>query len=250
MAPVLANSSQVCDHPDYIVKVLLRGLVGPINGKTYSGGFMTPMAVESDEWIAAVASFVRTSMGNEASLVSPEFVAGVRAETDGQRPYVIEDLLYDATRQLIPSETWQVTASHSGMARIGGTGVPFGALSFEGWTSGENQKQGMWFQVELPELVRFAEIHFHSPPVRKGWGKDAPPPVPTYPARFKLEISEDGEEWIDVKDGKCTVDRVEIKFAPTRGRFLRLTQTGEPLEAAPWKMESMKIYARMALADT
>ncbi|MCB0664235.1 MAG: discoidin domain-containing protein [Saprospiraceae bacterium] len=250
MAPVLANSSQVCDHPDYIVKVLLRGLVGPINGKTYSGGFMTPMAVESDEWIAAVASFVRTSMGNEASLVSPEFVAGVRAETDGQRPYVIENLLYDATRQLIPSETWQVTASHSGMARIGGTGVPFGALSFEGWTSGENQKQGMWFQVELPELVRFAEIHFHSPPVRKGWGKDAPPPVPTYPARFKLEISEDGEEWIDVKDGKCTVDRVEIKFAPTRGRFLRLTQTGEPQEAAPWKMESMKIYARMALADT
>lgn len=249
MAPPLANSTRMIDHPDYLVKVILRGLVGPIEGKSYSGGFMTPMAKESNEWIAAVASYVRTNLGNEASLVTPEFIAEVRAETDGHRPFVIEDLLYDATRQLIPSEEWKVTASHSGMARIGGTGLPYGALTYEGWTSGVNQQKDMWFQVELPEAVRFTEIHFDSPPQRRGWGRDAPPPVPTYPSAYTIEVSENGIDWAQVIQGDCSENKVRIKFQPTTGKFLRITQTGVPKDEAPWKMEALKIYGRMALVE-
>jgi len=247
MAPPLANSIKVIDHPDYLVKVILRGLVGPIEGQTYTGGFMTPMAKETNEWIAAVASYVRTSLGNEASLVTADFVDEVRQETDGHRPFVWEDLAYEATWQLIPSDDWKVTASHAGMARIGGTGLPFGAFTYEGWTSGENQTKDMWFQVELPEPVRFAELHFNSPPKRRGWGRDAPPPIPTCPASYNIEVSQDGNNWTGVTQGDCSENNVRIKFAPVKGKFLRITQTGLPKDDAPWKMEAMKIYAKKVL---
>lgn len=249
MAPPLANSTNVVDHPEYIVKVILRGLVGEIEGKSFTGGFMAPMAQETDEWIASVSSYIRTNLGNEAELVLPEYVAEVRKETDGQRPYVSADLEYDCTHHMIPSPAWKVTASHTGMARIGGTGLPYGALTFEGWTSGENQQKNMWFQVELPEPIRFTELHFNSPPLRRGWGKDAPPPVPTYPASYKIEVSEDGEVWSGIVQGDCSENNVRIKFAPVKGRFLRISQTGLPKVDAPWKMEALKIYGKKVLPE-
>ena len=43
MAPTLANSARVQGHPDYIVKVLLHGLQGPIEGQSYPGGVMVGM---------------------------------------------------------------------------------------------------------------------------------------------------------------------------------------------------------------
>ncbi|MCB0689924.1 MAG: discoidin domain-containing protein, partial [Saprospiraceae bacterium] len=249
MAPPLANSMHVVDHPEYVVKTILRGMVGEIEGKSYTGGFMAPMAKESDQWIAAVTSYLRTNLGNEAGPVKPTYVAEVRRETEGHRPYVKEDMEYECTHQFIPAENWKVTASHSGMARIGGTGLPLGALSYEGWTSGENQQKGMWFQVELPKSVRFSELHFNSPPIRKGWGKDAPPPIPTCPASYEVEVSEDGENWTKVEQGTCSDQQMRIKFSLTSGRFLRITLTGVPAMDAPWKMESMKIYGKLTLPE-
>ena len=54
-------------HRDYVVKTLLHGLDGPIDGRTYAGGVMAPMGSNRDEWIAAVASYVRNSFGNVAT---------------------------------------------------------------------------------------------------------------------------------------------------------------------------------------
>ncbi|MBK8506273.1 MAG: discoidin domain-containing protein [Saprospiraceae bacterium] len=250
MAPPLANSPRVVDHPDYLVRVLLRGMVGSIDGKNYSGRFMAPMAMESDEWVAAVASYLRTNLGNEGNLVTADFVAEVRKTTVEQKPYSFDELMLNATRQLIPRDDWKVTASHTGMARIGGTGVPYGALTFEGWTSGENQEKDMWFQIELPEPVEFTEISFRSPPERKGYGPDAPPPVPTYPAVYKIEVSESGTEWKEIIQGNCSEDNVRILFTPSHGRFLRITQTGKPKDQVPWKMESMKIFAKGVKLDS
>ena len=56
MAPSLANSARVQGHRDYVVKTLLHGLDGPLEGRTYAGGVMAPMGSNRDEWIAAVAS--------------------------------------------------------------------------------------------------------------------------------------------------------------------------------------------------
>ena len=83
MAPSLAGSPRVLGHRDYVIKVLLHGLTGPLNGMTYTD-VMIPMGQQNDEWIAAVGSYIRNSFGNRASFISPADVARVRA---GRRPH-------------------------------------------------------------------------------------------------------------------------------------------------------------------
>ncbi len=51
MAPPLAGSPRVQGHRDYVINVLLNGLTGPVDGRTYTE-VMVPMASNSDEWIA------------------------------------------------------------------------------------------------------------------------------------------------------------------------------------------------------
>ncbi|MDH3245064.1 MAG: discoidin domain-containing protein [Saprospiraceae bacterium] len=245
LAPSLVNAPRLNDHPDYMVRVILRGMVGPMDGADFSGGFMTPNAHESDEWIASVTSFLRTNLGNDASVVTPEEVAKIRAESEGDKPYQFEEALTLATRQLAPSEEWRVSASHSGLARVGGTGEPRSAFSYEGWTSGEPQAKDMWFQVQLPEPIQFTEIRFRSPPMWRGWGPDAPPPLPTYPQSYRIEISGDGIDWRNpVQEGDCDQEHSHFMFPPTEGKFLRITQTAVTTEEAPWKMESLQIYGK------
>ena len=251
MAPPLVNSPRVVDHPDYLIRVILRGLTGEIEGKTYTGGFMAPMHDEDDDWIAAVVSYIRTNLGNDASIVRSKEVAKVRAMTEGDRPYTFDQVNALAIKQLIPTEDWIVTASHTGLARVGGTGSPFGALTYEGWTSGENQEKGMWFQIELPEPANFAELHFSSPPIRRGWKAEAPPPLETYPQLYAIQVSDEGKIWSEpIAQGSCDRRDTKIVFPKTTGRFLRITQMGVPTHEAPWKMESMKVFASLDIGPS
>ena len=55
MAPALAGSRRVQDYRDYVIKALLHGVTGPVDGDTYSE-VMVPMGTNKDDWIAAVAS--------------------------------------------------------------------------------------------------------------------------------------------------------------------------------------------------
>ena len=45
------------------IRILLNGLTGPVNGKTYSGG-MPAMEANNDRWIANVLSYARYQFGN------------------------------------------------------------------------------------------------------------------------------------------------------------------------------------------
>src|SRR6185295_315238 len=84
MGPPLAGSPRVQGHRDYVIKVLLNGLTGPVGGKTYTE-VMIPMGTNKDEWIAAIASYVRNSFGNTGVFVTPADVARVRAATTGRK---------------------------------------------------------------------------------------------------------------------------------------------------------------------
>jgi hypothetical protein len=246
MAPALANSVRVVDHPDYMVRVILRGLVGAIEGKTYTGAFMAPMHDENDAWIASVVSFIRTNLGNDGSMVSEEEVAAIRKVSEGDKPYSYESLNAQAIKQLVPNKDWNVTASHTGLARVGGTKSAFAAFGYEGWTSGDNQTEDMWFQIELPYTVNFSELQFISPPVRRGSRADALPPLQTYPTAYMIEVSHDGKTWSPpVAQGRCDNRKSKIVFPLVAGRFIKITQTGKPPYEAPWKMESMKVFGSL-----
>lgn len=83
--PPLADSSWVTEDPETPVRVMLLGIGGEIEvaGATYNG-VMPSQAHLDDEQIALLATKIRTSWGNEASEVTPELVAEIRAEFAGR----------------------------------------------------------------------------------------------------------------------------------------------------------------------
>ena len=83
MAPSLVGSPRVIGHTDYVIKTLLHGMTGPLDGKTYPAGVMMPLGANDDQWVAAIASYVRNSFGNRASFISAADVARVRAVDRG-----------------------------------------------------------------------------------------------------------------------------------------------------------------------
>ncbi|NJM36523.1 MAG: cytochrome c [Akkermansiaceae bacterium] len=83
IAPPLANSEWVTGPIENLIRIQLRGLVGPITvaGKEYNfPGGMVAQAYQTDEQIAAVLTYVRNSFGNKASAVSPDAVKALRGE--------------------------------------------------------------------------------------------------------------------------------------------------------------------------
>ena len=78
LAPPLAGSKTAVQG-DAIVRVMMNGLTGPINGKTYEAQ-MVPMATNNDQWIADVTSYIRKAFGNNGRLVQKKEVEKLRKE--------------------------------------------------------------------------------------------------------------------------------------------------------------------------
>ncbi len=83
--PPLAGTQWVNGNEDRLIKIVLKGLMGPItvNGKDYAGQVpMTPFGgMLDDDEVASVLTYVRKSFGNNASAITAEQVKKVRATT-------------------------------------------------------------------------------------------------------------------------------------------------------------------------
>ncbi len=93
--PPLAGSAVVAGDAATSIKIVLRGVSGPMTrgGVTYNG-VMTPWGAQlSDEDVANVLTYVRSSWGNSAAAVTPAEVATVRAEVASHPdPYTTAEL--------------------------------------------------------------------------------------------------------------------------------------------------------------
>ncbi len=257
MAPSLIGSPRVQAHPDYVVKTLLHGLMGPIQKESYAGIMMAPMGKNTDDWIASIVSFIRTNFENESSVVSPEDVARVRRSSSHQtKMYTFDSLWAGIPQVLEPLSSWKVTASHTGEIRKGSTASPRGAFNFEGWTTGVTQKAGMWYKIELPVARVLTEIHFKSQAISRGFRPGSPAPIQTAPSEYDLDISMDGIQWTNmISKGVGQSSSMQIRFEPTQAKFLRLTLTksasiihgerrGQPYDYEIfWTMRELKLYA-------
>ncbi|HEY5916749.1 MAG TPA: c-type cytochrome, partial [Chryseolinea sp.] len=87
LAPPLYGSKRVGgDDRSVVIRILLHGLSGPVDGKVYPD-VMPPMEANDDEWIASVLSYVRYSFGDDASTVRDDHVKDVRDNTIGRKKY-------------------------------------------------------------------------------------------------------------------------------------------------------------------
>jgi len=213
LAPPFEGSPVLGGHPDLAVKVVLHGLTGPINGKTYPGE-MIAMATNGDAWVANVLSYVRNSFGNKLGFVTEADVARIHEQTaDRKTPWTMEELLASVPQSIGGKDKWKVSASN---------GDKDAAKAIDGdsasrFTTGKSMAPGMWYQVELPEKTELAGIII-----------DAVSSKNDYPRGYKIQFSDDGESWSEpVASGKGEQARLEIDIKPQSTRFVRITQTGQ-----------------------
>lgn len=92
VAPPLAGSARVNGDPRKLIRIVLSGLTGPIDGKEYPS-IMPPMLNSDDDWLAAVLSYIRTNLGNSASTITPADIRKVR-QVVGRRwdPWTLDEL--------------------------------------------------------------------------------------------------------------------------------------------------------------
>nr|PZN85197.1 MAG: sorbosone dehydrogenase [Acidobacteriota bacterium] len=252
-APPLAGSTRVTGHRDYVIKVLLHGMQGPIGGVSYTD-VMIPMGQQSDDWIAAVGSYVRNAFGNRATLIMPEDVARVRAATaDRTTSWTVDELLASIPRQVVFDQSWKFDASHNPR-------IAHYAVTIQPWTSGAPQAPGMWLQVELPEARRLTEVQFETSPVvpvegeiepgappRTGGGRgraggDGVQPQLGYPRGYRLDVSTDGTNWTTVGEGAGSGVTTVVTFEPVEAKFVRITQTASPADAPPFAVQRLRLY--------
>ena len=262
LGPALASSSRVLGHQAYVINAVLHGLQGPINGTTYPD-MMVPRGQNPDAWVAAITTYIRNSFGNRAAPIFPSDVATVRAATASRKsPWPVPELESTLPRLIVRDPSWKATASHNSAIAANGFGI-------QPWTSGEPQKAGMWYQVELPQPTQITEVQFESgvvapenistvpgAPVRTaiaGGGRGrggtaavpAAPPVPPksgYPRGYKVDVSTDGTTWKTVAQGKGSGTATRISFAPVRAKFVRVTETADGADLPPFMIQRFSLY--------
>jgi len=277
MAPRLAGSPRVNGHRDYVINAILHGLAGPVDDRSYTD-VMVPMATNPDDWVAAVASYVRTNFGNTAGLVNAADVKRVRAATASRKqPWSVAELEASLPKVLLPDPAWKLSASHN-------PGAVAGALTLAAWTSQAPQAPGMWFQVELPKPELIAEVQFDSTAGggRGGRGRAgqaagaapgaapagavpageapapggarqagpaaaaAPPPNLGYPRGYKVETSMNGTTWTPAAEGQSSGSPTIITFKPTQAKFVRISQTATTENAPPFTIQQLRLYRASA----
>jgi mono/diheme cytochrome c family protein len=272
LAPAL-TSVRVNGHRDYVIRVLLHGLQGPLEGQTFNGGaVMVPMGGNDDQWVADVASYVRNSFGNTGPVVTAAQVAAVRATKAPSAPWAVGDLLEVVPAPLTSASEWRLSASHNGETASNAIGG--GAR----WDTGVGQQPGMWFQVELPQPALLAEIQLESavrggrgargaaapagargaapavgraagpapvagPPAapagRGGRGRGGPPAAG--PTDYEVQVSLDGLAWQTVATGAGRTPLTTISFPPIRARVVRVTQTGGA-QPELWAIQQLRLF--------
>jgi hypothetical protein len=184
--------------------------------------------------------------------VTASDVAGARAATASRTALWTVEELEAALPRLLPAQAgWKATASHN--APVASRAFALNGVTT--WSTGARQEAGMWFQVELPEVVSLVEIQFESP-----GGSRVPPPaaspgtaaarpapsfpvmVPAFPRAYKVEVSLDGATWTGIAEGKGLAMTTVIAFPAARAKFVRMTQTALASDAPAWTIQRLRLY--------
>ena len=229
LAPPLPRSPRVLGSGGSLVRTILHGLQGPLDGKTYPGQ-MLPLGANDDEWVAAISTYVRNNFGNKGGPITKEFVAGIRKESGERLLPWTEAELEELEPPLMPDrKKWILTASHGG-DKLGGCIDGNGKSRYD---TGTSQVPGMWVQVELPAVSKVNRIQLDS----RSSSRD-------YPRGYQVESSLDGKKWsnpLAIGSGKHPV--TDISFPTTEAKFLKITQTGR-VNGLFWSIHEMQIFGK------
>ncbi|MBN1658986.1 MAG: discoidin domain-containing protein [Anaerolineae bacterium] len=126
---------------------------------------------------------------------------------------------------------WNATASHN-PAEV--------ALAFDGdpnsvWDSKADQVPGMWFQVDMGQVLTIDRVKISSP----GRG---------FPLGYRLLLSEDGQDWRVAAQAARNWTDIDAAFVPCAARYVRIEQIGTAEWPATWMISEMAVAVTKAWA--
>ena len=229
LAASFLKNRTILGHPSMSINVVLHGLTGPVDGKTYPNQ-MIPMKSYDDEWVSSVLSYVRNSFGNRASFITKEQVAATRKATATRKePWTIEALRATVPQYLPDRKKWKLSASHNtgkvSSAVDGNLGTRFDTATA--------MVPGMWFQIELPETTEISGLRL-----------DSAGSVLDYPSGYEVAVSVDGKSWSPpLVKGKGTHPLTEIYFSGVKAKLIKIVQTGRR-PGKYWSIHDLQIYGK------
>jgi mono/diheme cytochrome c family protein len=233
LAPPLSGSSRVLGSPEALVRIVLNGLSGDIDGKSYPGQ-MVPQKANDDQWLAEVLTYIRNSFGNNAPTITTEQVAAIRKVAGDHVPYTLADL---GPYLAVPRDAmakWAISASDNEKeAKRAIDGDPATR-----WATGKPQQQGQWYQFDMGKPYLLTRLTM-----------DATASKNDYPRKFEVCTSDDGEHWSKpVASGTgATVTTVDFP-KNTVTRYVRIVQTASIKTGNFWSIHELSVYG--AAADT
>jgi mono/diheme cytochrome c family protein len=226
LAPPLGNSHTVHDSKS-LVRVLLHGLEGPINGKTYES-MMIPQNTNSDEWLADISSYLRNAFGNRGSFIDAKAVTQLRKQhADRTKPWTIEELRTHSPQPLKNRQSWKLSSSHNQETL---------AQMIDGkqdtrWDSKTPQVPDIWIRIDLPTPTEICGIELQS----TGSPSDSP-------QLYEVQASSDGTTWTTLSKGKGTPEITSITFQNTTIKHLRIQQQGSKPNKF-WSIHELQLLA-------
>ena len=227
LAPTLIGSPRLLGKKDIAIRIVLKGLIGELDGKTYPG-LMLPLESHDDEYLAAVLSYTRASWGNKADLVYPEDVAAVRkAIADRKTPWTTEEIMAITPIAKPEMKKWIAKASH-GQGKV--------SAAFDGnprsrYDTGASQVPGMWFQFDMLKPYTVSSLVLDT----KGSNRD-------YPRGYTVQVSTDGKSWSEpIATGAGNDPVTDIVFPPVKAQHIRINQTGS-VNGLFWSIHELEVY--------
>jgi mono/diheme cytochrome c family protein len=96
LAPSLVDSARIKGAPEKLIPVLLHGLTGPIDGKTYQAGFMAPahvLGITREDRLSELISYIRYVHGNQAAPISKaDVIKAKELHKDRKSPWTDKEL--------------------------------------------------------------------------------------------------------------------------------------------------------------
>ena len=225
----LAGSPRLLGRKDIPIRIILKGMHGDLDGKSYPGP-MLPLETYDDEWLAAVLTYIRQSWGNKAPGISKEDVAQVRASiAERKEMYHSSEILAMTPVPRREMRKWKFSASHNvkeiKRAIDGNIGTR--------WSTSAVQQPGMWFAFDMGDTRELTSITLRA--------EESPD---DYPRSYAVEVSDDGAHWQEIvattQSSKSPV--TEILLPPTKTRHVRITQNGRA-DGKFWSIHQLEVFA-------
>lgn len=213
IAPSFYNNPRVVGNTAQLINLVLTGMQGPIEGKTFAGGMMPSIASNGDQYVADVLTYIRNEFGNQASIVSKQDVTTVKNQlADNSTLWTHTQLNNKFSKPLTEKQAWKVSTNFKVNPKNGIKNLTDGNPSWPKFRGAEQREKGHAITVELHKSAFVSQVTVDS----KGMNNN-------YSRSVDIDFSNDGENWVNITRNSAAQSVEVSETLGLKTKFIRIT---------------------------